>query len=171
MVQLRRGYQEFQNRDTKVVVTGPEGERSFKEIITFSRYERRSLALTLILALVIMPILAIIGANYRIYPAFFELTTPITTKGERTITIPTSKFKDEKVKLETISFNAKGNALVAKTTAILPSFEIKGNEVKPKIVAASSLKSNTTELVRRTDFLKESEVFEKIKQERGCGGI
>jgi peroxiredoxin Q/BCP len=31
MVQLRRGYQEFQNRDTKVVVIGPEGERNFKE--------------------------------------------------------------------------------------------------------------------------------------------
>ncbi len=140
------------------------GKRSFKEILTFSRYERRSLGLTLILAFLIMPTVAILGANYTLYGAFLEITKPISTS-ERKAKVPGAKFKDSLSQIETLSFGSKGRILFEKNMRILPSFELKGNKISPKLIAADFLKAKYTEAVLNKDLLKKTEILAIVQKD------
>jgi hypothetical protein len=140
------------------------GKRSFKEILTFSRYERRSLGLTIILAFVVMPTLAILAANYTLYSAYFEITKPIVMS-ERKAQAPSAQYKDSLTQIETLSFGSKGRVILEKNMRIIPSLAVKGNVVEPKMIAADFLKAKQTEVVLKKELLSKKEILSIIQKD------
>lgn len=139
------------------------GKRSFKEIMTFSNYAKKSLARTLILAFFVIPLLMVLAANYQLYSAFLEKNPKITST-EREVKVPKSKDKEEKIKFQSLSFNAKGATVLKKKVRIIPSIHVKGNILQSKIVGAD-LNAKFTDILRRPNFLKKEEILEIIKKD------
>lgn len=140
-------------------------KRSFKEIMTLSRYQRRSPFLTFMLAVFILPLLGILAANYPIYPALLEVKPTLTTE-EFEFKKKKGGFKDQEFNLQSISLNLKDTkAFVPQRTSYVPSISATKKGIFPQLIASDFGKNNVVEIIRYQKVIPLEKIIEFIKRD------
>lgn len=136
-------------------------KRSFKEITTFTKYQLRSSGLTAFLSLIVLPLAALLAANYKIYPAFFKEKMSMTLAIEKFPKNKGNKLLKE-VLLQSTALNIKVKALLPLKAQLIPSISV---ENKPKLIVADLYKGTNTEIIRFEKVLPISKITDLLKRD------
>jgi hypothetical protein len=133
--------------------------------MTFSRYQRRSAFLTVMMAVFVLPLLGILAANYPLYPELIAVKPQVSTA---TFEYKKKKggFKNKEFNLQSISLNLKDSkAFATQRTSFIPSISATKKGIFPQLIATDYGKNHLVEIIRYEKVIPLKKVIEFIKRD------
>ncbi|CAM9901557.1 unnamed protein product, partial [Chrysoparadoxa australica] len=141
-------------------------KKSFKELISFSRYEVRIASVTFFLAVILYPLLSLAGANFPVIMAAINEKGAMPTVGAIQEVAPTKPGKaDLVIPVKSRMLGIFGQILLQPKIDFIPGIESSKATFSTKLTAFNNKKPQSAKIQRFENFLEVSKVTEPLKED------